>query len=110
MAVRLSNPPIDNTEKLLETVLKVILMEQERVIFLVDPGTGEAVVQRLRVMISRKRKDLLRKGKRVKRFKMRDAVYPETHAGRRFDACVIWQDSSERHRMQEDLERMLANG
>ena len=110
MAVRLDSPPLDNTEKLLGEILKVILVQDKRVIFLCDHGQGEAVVARIRVMISRKRKDLERKGKRAKQFRLRDTVHRETHSGRRYDAVVLWRDITNQHIMREELEGMLSNG
>jgi len=110
MAIRIDNPPLDDTNKLLGEILKVVLGDDSRVMFLVPYGQGENVVARLRVMISRKRNELQRKGKRVKQFRLRDTVHPETHGGKRMDAVVIWRDITTQHQMKEELERMLSNG
>lgn len=109
MATRINTPAIDDTKKLLEQVLLVVIPSDERALFLCESGEGEAVLQRLRVMISRNRKALARKGKRRKYFRLRSTIHPETHDGKRFDACVVWKETNEAHRMSEELARILSH-
>jgi len=110
MAVRINNPSLDNTNQLLSEILRVVLVDDSRVMFLCPHGQGENVVARLRVMISRKRKELDRKGRRAKQFRLRDTVHCETHNGKLMDAVVMWKDITSQHQMMEELEGMLSNG
>lgn len=110
MAVRLKDPPLEDTKRLLELVLLAVVQKDSRALFLTPPGEGEAVLQRLRVMISRKRKELEAEGKRPKRFRLRSTVHPETHEGKRYDACVVWKQVSESNIMSEELGRILSHG
>jgi hypothetical protein len=110
MAIRITTPAAD-TEKLLEQIL--LPMQEDpsvRVAFLCDSGMGEAVLQRLRVMISRKRAKLTMKGKSPKKFRLRSTVHTETHAGKRFDCVVCWKQITDVHVMSEQLEGILAHG
>lgn len=109
-SVRIEEPALDKTEKLLEQVLLPILTQGARVRFLCLPSAGEPIVQRLRVMISRKRKEMERKGRKPKRFRLHSSVHPETHEGKRFDCVVLWKSVSEVHVMTQELEDMLSHG
>ena len=109
MAARIDNPALTDTHKLLEQILLIVVRDDSRALFLCDAGTGEAVLQRVRVMISRQRGKLARKGRRVKHFRLRSSIHPETHDGKRFDACVVWQEKNAVHMMSEDLEGILSN-
>lgn len=108
--IRIDEPALDKTEQLLEQILPPILVEDARVRFLCDPSTGDAVAQRLRVMISRRRKALEAKGKKPRRFRLHSDVYPETHDGKRFDCVVLWHTINDVHQMTQDLEDLLSNG
>lgn len=110
MAKRIDSPSLDNTKKLLSEILLITIGEGDRALFLCESGSGEAILQRLRMMLHRKRRDMERKGKPFKRFKLRSTIHHETHQGKRFDACVLWIESSVVDRMSEELERMLSNG
>lgn len=110
MTVRLTEPNIYNTETLLGQVLAPLVREDSRVMFLCDPSSGPAVVQRLRVMISRKRRELEKRGKNIRRFRLHCSIHPETHDGKRYDCVVMWKSVNEVHLMSEDLEDMLSNG
>lgn len=110
MTIRLSDPNIYHTETLLGQVLAPIITGDERVAFLVEPGQGIPVIQRLRVMMSRKRKNIERKGKRMRQFRLHATVHPETHEGKRFDCIVMWKSIHDTHLMTEALEDMLSHG
>lgn len=110
MAIRITNPA-DDTEKLLEQVLLPMTQDPSvRVAFLCESGMGEAVLQRLRVMISRKRAKLLNRGKAPKKFRLRSTVHTETYEGKRFDCVVCWKQITDVHVMSEQLEGILAHG
>ena len=57
MAIRIT-PDLSDTEKLLEAILPIILVGGQRASFLCPAGAASFIVQRMRVMISRKRKAL----------------------------------------------------
>jgi hypothetical protein len=108
--VRIDEPELDNTEKLLAQILLPILGSEARVRFLCDAGTGKDVTARLRVMLSRKRQKLEQRGKKQRKFRLHSSVHSETHDGKRFDCVVMWQTINEIHIMSQELEDLLANG
>lgn len=110
MAIRI-NPNLARTEELVTEILRVALSaDNPRVAFLCPAGESEAILGRIRVYISRSRKQLQQKGKRVKQFKLRSTVHPETHGGKRHDCVVLWRQTSEVNQMTEMLEDILSNG
>jgi len=108
--VRINEPALNHTETLLEQILLPILTEDARVRFLCEAGDGEAVAQRLRVMLSRKRKQLESQKRKVKRFRLHSSIHPETHMGKRWDCVIMWRSINETHMMTETLEDLLSNG
>jgi hypothetical protein len=62
--VLIPEPALDKTEQLLEQILIPILRNDARVRFLCPSGEGGPIAQRVRVMLSRKRKALEQKGRR----------------------------------------------
>ena len=108
--VRIDAPALNHTETLLEQILLPILTQEARVIFLCDADEGEAVAQRIRVMLSRKRKGLEQQGKKVKRFRLHSSIHPETYLGKRYDCVVMWRSVNETHIMTQELEDLLSNG
>lgn len=107
MTIRLHEPNLYHTETLLQQVLGVVLRDDQRVAFLCDSGSGRDVIQRLRVMMSRRRKSLIARGKKVRKFRLHATVHPETRDGKRHDCVVMWKQVDELHSMTEDLEDML---
>jgi len=109
--VRIDAPALNHTETLLEQILLPILTQDgARVRFLCDSGEGEAVAQRVRVMLSRKRKMLEQQQRKVKRFRLHSSIHSETHEGKRFDCVIMWRSVNETHLMTETLEDLLSNG
>lgn len=106
---RIEEPALDKTETLLVQVLTPILADT-RVRFLCESGEGEAVAQRLRVMLSRLRKKLEANGKKQKKFRLHSSVHTETHEGKRYDCVVMWRSVNEIHVMSQELEDLLGNG
>jgi len=106
--VLIPEPALDKTERLLEQILLPILKDDARVRFFCPIGEAEAIAQRLRVMLSRKRKALEAQNKKPKRFKLHSTIHRETHEGQRVDCLIMWQSVSELHRMTQDLEDILA--
>jgi hypothetical protein len=108
--IRIDNPELGNTERLLTQILPPLIQEEKRVRFLCDAGTGDAVAQRIRVMISRKRKALEARGGKPRRFRLHSSVHSETHEGKRFDCLILWHAINEMHIMTQELEDLLQNG
>lgn len=108
--VRIEQPQLDKTEKLLEQILIPILHDDARVRFLCESGDGEAVAQRVRVMLSRKRKQLEQQQKKIKRFRLHSSIHNETHDGKRHDCVIMWRSVNETHIMIQELEDLLSNG
>jgi hypothetical protein len=110
MAIRIPDPS-PKTEVLLGQILLAMHAEPEtRVAFLCESGTGEDILQRLRVMISRKRATLTTAGRRPKKFRLRSTVHPETHSGIRYDCVIVWKQVTDIHVMTEQLEGILSCG
>ncbi len=107
MSIRIEDPNIGHTETLLLQVLSPIIKDNERVRFLCDAGTGADVLQRMRTMLSRKRRDAEARGKKPRRFKLRASIHPETHNGKRFDCVVCWKAVEPFHYLREELEDIL---
>lgn len=106
---RIEEPALNHTETLLEQILLPILQTDARVRFLCDRGDGEAVAQRVRVMLSRKRKHLEQQGKKVKRFRLHSSIHLETHMNKRWDCVIMWSSVNETHIMTQELEDLLSN-
>lgn len=108
MTIRIPEPNLYHTKTLVEQILVPVIRESARVAFLCDSGTGENVIARVRVYMSRHRKKMLAKGKKVKQFQLHATVHPETHDGKRHDCVVMWQSVTDSQRMAEDLDDLLA--
>ena len=106
MTVRITEPQIDDTNRLLYQVLEVAL-KGERVLFLCEAGTAVAVVQRLRMQLSRQRNKMRQKGKRIQEFQLHSEIYPETHGGIRYDAVVMWRVLAKWQQAELEIEELL---
>lgn len=103
MAVWLTDAESKTTDNLMAEVLS-LAGETERVQFLVAPGTGGAVVQRMRVALSRSRARQKKRGKNYKEFTLRHDCYPyTTESGKRYDCIVMWIERRRHHRLKEIL-------
>lgn len=108
--IRIEAPALDRTEKLLEQILVPILTQEARVRFLCPSGEGENVAARIRVMLSRQRKKLQSRGKRIKHFRLHSTIHTETHEGRRFDCLIMWRTVNDSHVLAQELEDLLSHG
>jgi hypothetical protein len=63
MTIRITEPNLEDTNRLLFQVLSHVLKD-ERVCFLCPAGESEDLVQRLRMQLSRQRNKMRAKGKR----------------------------------------------
>lgn len=109
VAIRLSCN-INNTSELTLEILKGIIKEDDRVSFLAPAGMGEVILTRIRTHISRRRSHMKRAGKKMKYFRLKSTVHPETHNGIRYDCVVCFKHVSEIADMSETLEDLLVNG
>lgn len=110
MTISLTDTDINDTKALLGAILTHVNADQQ-VQFLCDPGMGNAVMQRVRVMLSRVRASLAEKGRPKKHFKLHHSVYPyTTKDGKRFDCVVVWKSKNLRHSITESLEAMVGHG
>lgn len=101
---RINDPPLDNTSEMLKQLFAIINLD-DRAMFLTPPGDGSKVIQRVRVMISRKRNDLKKRQAKLKYFKIHHSIHKYTDAsGKRHDCVVVWRSRNLRHIMAETLE------
>lgn len=107
MTIRL-NCDVDNTQELLKAILPLAL-RGERVMFLTNPGRAPDYLARVRVMLSRARKQREREGRRTKHFILHATTHRHTEYGKRHDAVVVWIKQTVSNSMMESLEDLLAN-
>lgn len=105
--VRIEKPNLAKTEKLLEQILIPIIKQRARVRFLCPAGEGAAIAQRIRVMLSRKRRAMEQRSQKVRRFRLHSSIHHETHEGVRYDCLIMWQSVSEAHIMTQELEDLM---
>lgn len=106
---RFDDLPLDKTKKLMGQIMPSI-KQGERVMFLVEPGVGQAMVQRIRVAMSRARKALRRQNKKMIHFTLHHSVHPHTENGKRHDCIILWSSRNESHEINELLEEVFHNG
>lgn len=106
MAIWIDTKQTPRTTLLLGTVL-THARSGERVKFLVDSGVGPAVVQRLRVALSRSRKRNEARGKKNSEFTLCHSIHPHTEQGKRFDCIVMWTVKTHHHVERELLDDLL---
>lgn len=82
----------------------------ERVMFLVTPGYGYKVMQRIRVKVSRIRNKQRREGKKQMHFTIHHTAHPHTEKGLRYEAIVTWRTQTDEHRMIEKFEDLIGHG
>lgn len=106
MAIRFNDLPLGNTKVLMSKIVPV-MKTGERVLFLCHAGSGELVVQRIRVMMSRARKKLKQQQKKLQHFRLHHEIRPWTEEGKRHDAVFMWTSKSPNHEHNEMLEDLL---
>lgn len=111
MTTRIDKPVLENTNQLLFQVLKLVLAD-ERVAFLCPAGDGEAVIQRLRMQLSRQRQRMRAKGKPIQEFVLCASSHPETHGPNytRHDCVVMWRVRSKVQQAELEMEQLLGMG
>ena len=96
-----------NTEELLGLILRGVLAG-DRVMFLCEPGSGKAVVQRNRVMLSRSRNRNKARGRKIKYFRLNSTIHPHTDkAGKRWDCVVMWAVQTQSNQFDELLDDLI---
>lgn len=106
MTTRITEPVLDDTNRLLYQVLTVVLKD-ERACFLCPAGDSEPLIQRLRMQLSRQRTRMRNRGKPIQEFQLHSSVHPETHNGIRHDAIVMWRVASKQQQAELEMERLL---
>lgn len=106
MTITIDTSQTHKTTELLATVL-IHAKQGHRVQFLCDARSGPAVVQRLRVALSRSRGRHLARGKKIDEFTLCHSIHPHTENGKRYDAVVMWVVKTHHHMQRELLDDLL---
>lgn len=106
MAVWIDPTKSHTTDALIGQVI-MLGMTGQRVSFLTDPGAGSAVVQRMRVALSRSRARNKARGRAVSEFTLKHEIYPYTKDGKRHDCVVMWIQKFPHHSRRELLDDIL---
>lgn len=106
MTTRIAEPVLTDTNRLLYQVLQLVLKD-ERAYFLCPAGESEALIQRLRMALSRQRNKMRARGKPIQEFQLYSSVHPETHDGIRYDAILMWRVASKAQQAELEMEKLL---
>jgi hypothetical protein len=106
MTTRIAEPALEDTNKLLLQVLQQVLQD-ERVCFTCPAGESDAIVQRLRMQLSRHRQRMRARGKVIQEFTLHSSTHPETHSGIRYDCVVMWRVKSKVQQAELEMEKLL---
>lgn len=110
MLVEIEDAELLKTRDLLARVLEQLNVDN-RVKFYVSRGKGGPTVQCLRMMLSRVRGALSRKGRPRKHFTLHADIFPWTLLnGSRFDCVIISRSRNGNHSVLETLEGLAAHG
>lgn len=110
MFVEIENAEAIKTRQLLGLVLAE-LNKDRRVKFYTSRGKGKPTVQCLRVMLSRVRAQLEKKGIRRKQFRLQADVFPWTELdGARKDCVILSRRRTTEHEILETLEDLMTHG
>lgn len=107
MTLMIHPEPTWSTNDLLANVL-IHCKKGERVQFLVEPRAAAAVVQRLRVALSRSRNRNKSQGKKIEEFTLRHSIHPHTSLdGKRHSCIVMWTEKEQHHVVREMLDDLM---
>ena len=106
MTTRIAEPALADTNALLLQVLQLVLKD-ERVCFLCPAGDSIAIVQRLRMQLSRQRQRMRARGRSIQEFTLNSTTHPETHEGIRCDCIVMWRVKSKVQQAELEMDRLL---
>lgn len=97
------------TTDMLEVIMEHF-NKSEGVTFLCHAGQGKAVIQRLRMRLSRLRNSMDAKNLPKQHFRLETHSYPYTNLhGKRYDCIVMTRVKSQQHLVSESVERFLKN-
>lgn len=97
------------TQEMLETILEHF-NQGRGVTFLTHSGHAPAVIQRLRMRLSRLRNRMDEKNLPKQHFRLEASHYPYTNRqGKRFDCIIFQQVKTQQHLVNETVERFLKN-
>ena len=97
------------TQEMLETILEHF-NQGRGVTFLCHAGSAGAVIQRLRMRLSRLRNRMDEKNLPKQHFRLEAHHYPYTNMrGKRYDCIVMQQIKTQQHLVNETVERFLKN-
>lgn len=108
MTLMIQSEDYKTTNELLAQVLTHCKQTNEAVQFLTDAGAGDAVVQRLRVALTRSRNRHRSLGRKVAVFTLRHSIYPYTDkSGKRHSCVVMWIEKERHHEIREMVDDLL---
>lgn len=111
MLIHLGYIDLEDRSQRTRDLLTILVREadlEERVRILVDPGQQRRLIARVRVMLSRARKALEKRGKSYVRFRLRAETTPYTdRQGKRYTAIYMWRERTETHEAIELIEDII---
>lgn len=109
MAYEIQNPTELSTREMLATLLRHAVIEGEEVRFFTPRGEAKALMQRVRMELSRSRQRNERRGKKLLRFTLHQSIYPWTdHVnGERRDRVLVHSTRSPTHEKLELLDDLI---
>ena len=108
MAIRVT-PNLDDTEQVCAAILRPIKADASaRVMLNVPAGSANKLIARVRVYLSRRRKEMDQAGQRRVHFRLRTAVHPETLDGKRTQCITFWKEYTDLHFMNEIYDQVSA--
>lgn len=110
MTFELPNPCELSTRELLAEIIRHTVLEDNELRFFVPRGEGRAMMQRVRMELSRSRKRNERKGRKNLRFTINQSIYPWTdhQTGERRDRVLVNSTRTQTHEQLELLDDLIA--
>src|SRR3546814_4969177 len=106
MPHEIANPTDLSTRELLAEIIRHAVLAEAEVRFFTPRGEGKAVMQRVRMELSRSRQRNERKGKKNLRFSLHQSIYPWTTLdGKRLERVLVTR--SEEH--TSELQSLMRN-
>src|SRR3546814_6888977 len=97
MPHEIANPTDLSTRELLAEIIRHAVLAAAEVRFFTPRGEGKAVMQRVRMELSRSRQRNERKGKKNLRFSLHQSIYPWTTLdGKRLERVLVTSNRTQR--------------
>lgn len=98
-----------STRELLAEIIKHSVLKEDEVRFFCSRGEGKAIMQRVRMELSRSRHRNERRGKKYIRFTLNQAIYPWTDhtTGERRDRVLVHSTRTRTHEQLELLDDLI---